>query len=77
MRRILIKTKIISTEILSALPVVLTQSPPRIENNWEKGNGSIETLQIESSSSILQMVNFVLLNYGVVDNILNKMMRQT
>jgi hypothetical protein len=62
---------------LSVLPEVQTQSPPRIENNREEGNVSMETLQIESSSSILQMLNFVPLNYGVVDDILNKVMKQT
>jgi hypothetical protein len=62
---------------LSVLPEVQTQSPPRIGNNREEGNVSMETLQIESSSSILQMLNFVPLNYGVVDDILNKVMKQT
>jgi hypothetical protein len=37
----------------------------------------METLQIESSSSILQMLNFVPLHYGVVDDIFNKVMKQT
>jgi hypothetical protein len=69
--------KIFQQKILSVLPEVQTQSPPRIENNREEGNVSMETLQIESSSSILQMLNFVPLNYGVVDDILNKVMKQT
>jgi hypothetical protein len=69
--------KIFQQKILSVLPEVQTQSPPRIENNREEGNVSMETLQIESSSSILQMLNFVPLHYGVVDDILNKVMKQT
>ncbi|WJX43189.1 hypothetical protein P8452_30327 [Trifolium repens] len=44
-----------------------SSSPQQIENNPEEGDASMETTQNEFSSSLLEMLAFVPLDYGVDD----------
>jgi hypothetical protein len=55
-----------------------SSSPEQIENNPEEGDASMETSQNEFSSSLLEMLAFVPLDYGVDDICKeNEVMKQT